>query len=288
MPAAVLPTRGVVAVSGPDARSFLQNLVSNDVDRVSPNRAIYAALLTPQGKYLFDFFIAAVDERLLLDCEAARAEALVKRLGMYRLRSKVEIADVSAEFAVSAAFGPDALSALALPEDAGAARPGDGGVVFVDPRRAAAGARAILPRGESLSLPEATPEDYDRWRLSHGLPDGSADLEVDKATLVESGFEELNGVDFKKGCYVGQEVTARMKHRGLAKKRLMPVALEGPPPPPGAPVMLGEREAGEMRSARDGFGLALLRLELVEEAQRLGAPLLAGSARLKPLGSTAG
>ena len=282
MRAAVLPSRGVVAISGADAKAFLQNLVSNDVDRVGPERAIYAALLTPQGKFLFDFFIVEADGRLLLDCEASRAEALAKRLSMYRLRSKVEVTDASAELAVAAGFGDGALEALGLPGTAGVARALEGGVVFVDPRRAEAGARAILPRGRSLPLPEAAPEDYDRWRLSWGLPEGSLDLEVDKATLVESGFEALNGVDFAKGCYVGQEVTARMKYRGLAKKRLMAVALEGEAPPPGSPVMLDGREAGELRTARDGFGLALLRLDQVEEAARTGAPLLAERARLTP------
>ena len=282
MRAALLPGRGVVAVAGPDAKAFLQNLVSNDVDRVGPNRAIYAALLTPQGKYLFDFFIVQAGERLLLDCEAARAEALTKRLSMYRLRSKVELSDASAEFDVSAAFGSRAAAELGLPEDAGAAQAQDGGVVFVDPRRAAAGARAILPRGRILPLPEAAPEDYDRWRLSLGLPDGSADLEIEKATLVESGFEALNGVDFSKGCYVGQEVTARMKYRGLAKKRLMAVALEGEAPP-GTPILLDGREVGELRSARDGAGLALLRVEQAEEAVRKGVPLTAGDVQLRPI-----
>lgn len=286
MRSARLPGRAVVAVSGPDARSFLQNLVSNDVDRVARDRAIWAALLTPQGKYLFDFFIAEADGRLLLDCEAARAEALVKRLSLYRLRSKVEIADVSAELAVSAAFGEGAAAALGLPEDAGAAAARDGGIVYVDPRLAAAGARAMLPLGETLPPPEATAEEYDLWRLSLGLPDGSADLEVDKATLVESGFEALNGVDFRKGCYVGQEVTARMKHRGLAKKRLMRVTVEGEPPPPGTPILLDGREVGELRTARGGYGLALLRLEQAEAAMREdAAPLLASEARVLPGGS---
>ena len=283
MRATVLPGRGVVVVAGPDAKAFLQNLVSNDVDRVGPNRAVYAALLTPQGKYLFDFFIAEAGGRLLLDCEAARAEALAKRLSLYRLRSKIELIDASAELAVWAAFGEGARDALALPDDAGSARAFEDGVIYVDPRRPAAGARAILPRGRVLSLPEASPEDYDRWRLSHGLPEGSADLEVDKATLVESGFEALNGVDFAKGCYVGQEVTARMKYRGLAKKRLMVVALEGEAPPPGTPILLNGRDAGELRSTRDGVGLALLRLEQVEEAARGEAPMTAGDARVRPL-----
>jgi len=282
MRSARLPSRAVVAVSGPDARGFLQNLVSNDVDRVGPNRAIWAALLTPQGKYLFDFFIAEAGGRLLLDCEAARAEALVKRLSLYRLRSKIEIADLSGAFAVSAVFGDGAAEALGLPEEAGAAAARVGGVVYVDPRLAAAGARAMLPPGEAPP-PEATAEEYDIWRLSLGLPDGSADLEVDKATLVESGFEALNGVDFRKGCYVGQEVTARMKHRGLAKKRLMRVAIEGAPPPPGTPILLDGREAGELRSARGGYGLALLRLEQAEAASQRNVTLSAEAARIRPI-----
>ena len=286
---AFLEDRGVLSVSGADARAFLQGIVTNDIDKVTPDNAIYAALLTPQGKYLFDFFIAAHGDGLLLDAEAARLPDLAKRLTMYRLRAKAEIADVSTDNSVAAIFGDDAAGDLAMPAQAGAARAIGNGVVFVDPRLAAAGARAILPRADAeavltdAGLTPASAEDYDSNRLQFGLPDSSRDLIVDKATMVESNFEDLNGVDFGKGCYVGQEVTARTKYRGLVRKRLLRVDVDGPLPAPGTPIMLNGKEAGTMQSGRDAVGIALLRLEQVDRAASSGEPLTAGDARLTPI-----
>lgn len=284
---AMLEDRGFVAVGGSDARAFLQGLVSNDVDKVTPEHAIHAAFLTAQGKYLHDFFIVALEDRLLLDCEAARLDDLKRRLSIYKLRAKATLEAVSEHYAAAAIFGTDALAALQLPAEPGACRRLAGGVVCVDPRLAAAGARAILPRGSSttvladLGLGEAGREEYDRLRIGLGLPDGSRDMVVEKDILLENGFEELNGVDFAKGCYVGQELTARTKHRGLIKKRLMPVIIDGPAPPAGTAVLLGDREAGEMRSSTDGIGLALMRLEFLERAGH-DATFTAGEARITP------
>jgi hypothetical protein len=237
-----LGRRGVIAVGGGDARDFLQNLISNDVDKVSENHAIYAALLTPQGKFLFDFFVLSDGRRLLLDCEAARLEALIKRLSLYRLRADVQIEDLSGEHAVFAVFGPGWAAALGLgPESGGAFA---GGQAFVDPRLPEVGARIVAPPEQvmgalnDLAIPEAREADYDKCRLELGLPDGSRDLEIDRTILLEANFEELNGVDFQKGCFVGQEVTARTKYRGLIKKRLMRVDLEGPAPAPDTPILL--------------------------------------------------
>ena len=284
----VLEARGVLALEGEDARTFLQGLVSNDVTKVNPSRAIYAALLSPQGKFLHDFFIAEHANQLLLDCEKARLPDLKRRLGLYKLRAKVILDDRSETLVVAALFGEDALGALDLKNEPGAARAFADGVAFVDPRLAAAGARAIAPRN---GLPSAATEAgfaatnmsaYDKARIALGLPDGSRDLEIEKAILLENGFEELNGVDWNKGCYMGQELTARTKYRGLVRKRLMPVKIEGSAPTPGTPVMAGEHEAGEMRSASDGLGLALLRLDRIEDARAAGIPLLAGMSKLTP------
>lgn len=267
----LLPDRGVISVAGADTRTFLQGLVSNDVNRVSPTRAVHAALLTPQGKYLHDFFmVEGPDGALLLDCEKDRLPDLQKRLKLYKLRAKVDLADVSEAWAVAALVGTAATARAGLPAETGAAAAKDGGILYVDPRLADLGARALLPAGNArdvlagLGLGESTRADYDRLRLSLGVPDGSRDLEVERSILLESGFDELNGVDWKKGCYMGQELTARTKYRGLIKKRLMPVEISGEAPPSGTPLMLDGREAGEMRSAAGSQGLALVRLEHLE------------------------
>jgi folate-binding protein YgfZ len=283
-----LSDRGFVAVAGPDARPFLQGLISNDIDQVTPERSIYAALLTPQGKFLFDFIVVQHGDELLLDTERDRLPQLIQRLVMYRLRSKVEIADASGRFCCAALLGEDVASALDLPLGAGATRSLGDGAALIDPRLVLLGGRAILPKDElpaaleELGFEPAPFELYERHRLMQGVPDGSRDLPVEKATLLESGFDELHGVDFKKGCFVGQELTARMKYRGLVRKRLMPVAFEGAAVEPGTIIRLDGRDAGEMRSSADGIGLALLRLEQVTKAASEGTPLLAGETPIVP------
>ena len=280
----VLVDRGLLAVSGPDRRPFLQGLVSNDVEKVGPTAARYAAFLTAQGKYLHDFMMVEAGESIWLDTEAARVGDLKRRLSMYRLRAKATL-DEQPGLCVAAVFGVDALAVLGLPSEPGAARPFGSGVVFVDPRLAPLGARTILPLEGARELladagiVEAGFDSYDRLRLSLGIPDGSRDLVLEKSILLEAGFDELNGVDWQKGCYIGQELTARTKYRGLVKRRLMPVRIEGPPPLPGTIVTMDGREVGEMRSSRDGLGLALLRIEPVREGKRLAA----GDANLVPL-----
>jgi folate-binding protein YgfZ len=291
--AILLQNRGVLAISGGDAREFLQGLVSNDLSRVSPTQAIYAALLTPQGRYLHDFFIMKKDGVFFLDCEAAeRRDDLMRRLKVYTLRSEVSLADASSNYSVAVLMGEDAIEKLGLSETPGetpgAATAFGGGVAYSDPRLAELGARALLSRDDAeaaikdggFSLGEE--EDYERLRLELGIPDGSRDMEVGKALLLENGFDELHGVDWDKGCYMGQELTARTKHRGLVKKRLMPVTVDGPLPAPGTSVLLGETEAGTVTSGLGTRALALLRLEAMERAQTQGEALMAGGARLAP------
>jgi folate-binding protein YgfZ len=284
----MLDGRGVLAIEGEDARVFLQGLISNDIEKATEDNAIYAALLTPQGKYLFDFTIVQQGERLLLEAEASRLQALSQRLSMYKLRAKVDITDVSDEIAAIALLGAEGISAFNLPDERGAATRLDDGVVFVDPRLNALGARALLPTSsartilETRGLKAVDLSEYDMLRLQLGIPEGSQDLAVDKSTLLESGFEELNGVDFEKGCFVGQELTARMKYRALVKKRLMPVAFEGEPPASGAAIKAGDREIGEIRSADDGWGLALLRLDRLADVTDQGETLMADGTAVTP------
>lgn len=282
-----LPARGLIEVSGADARSFLQGLISNDIEKATSGRAIYAALLSPQGKFLHDFIVAVHNDALLLDCERARLPDLGQRLAGYRLRAQVALADASDDLKIAAAFGEEAIARLGLSTEAGACRAFGGGFACVDPRDQRLGARVYLPAQAGmapltdLGFVMASFERYDARRLELGVPDGSRDMAIDKATLLENNFEALHGVDFSKGCYVGQELTARTKYRGLVKRRLTRVRIEGAPPPPGTPLTLAGKEAGEMRTALPGFGLALVRLDRLDEAN--GAPLEGGAARLWPI-----
>ena len=285
-----LAHRGVIAVGGEDRVAFLQGLISNDTSRVGAGQAEYAALLTPQGRFQFDMFLVGAPDgdAILLEVERDRAADLVKKLSLYKLRSKVTIADHLDAFEVVAAFGDGAGAALGLAATRGAARAIEGAVAFVDPRLPALGVRILAPRGRiatvlaPIGFGTASEDAYEALRLKLGVPDGSRDLPVDKALLLENGFDELHGIDWQKGCYMGQELTARTKYRGLVRKRLLPVEVDGPMPAPGTPVMLGEKEAGEMRSGRAGHALALLRLEMIAAAARDGDALVAGAAKLKP------
>ncbi len=280
----ILETRGLLRAGGPDVRDFLQGMISNDVTKVGPERALWSAFLTPQGKFLHEFFVTeepgAGAGSLLLDCEVARLDDLRSRLARYKLRAKIELSDVSADYTVAAIFGAGALEALDLPAEPGAAKPFGGGTVYTDPRLTELGARAVLPRsGASAALEDAgfkaaTQAGYDTLRIGLGVPDGSRDLEVERSPLLENGFDELHGIDWDKGCFMGQELTARTKYRALIKKRLLPVTIEGPAPEPGTQVTAEGKDAGVLRSSVDGVGLALLRLEHLE------APLVAGAARL--------
>ncbi len=256
MPIATLTDRAVLEVTGEDRLAFLQGLVSNDVATATPGHAIWSALLTPQGKWLADFFLTAETDRLLLDAEAAQAEMLMARLLRFRLRSKVAM-EVLPGWAVQAGWGGDASPAGATP----------------DPRLPEAGWRWLTP---SPGMADASAEAYDAHRLGLGLPDGSRDMQAEHSVLLEAGFDELHGVSWSKGCYMGQELTARTKYRGLVKRRLVPVAVEGPLPPRGTPITLAGAEMGEMRSGRNGMGMALLRLSA------LGEVLECGNSRLHP------
>lgn len=260
MPIAPLSDRAVLEVTGEDRVAFLQGLVSNDVAAAAPGRAVWAALLTPQGKWLADFFILSDGERLLLDVARDQATMLIQRLSRFRLRSKVALAE-RPDLIVLAGWGGDI--------------PPAGAIAAPDPRLPDAGWRALL--AASGPAP-AEAGDYDRHRLALGLPDGARDMEPEKSVLLEGGFDELSGVSWTKGCYMGQELTARTKYRGLLKRRLIPVAVEGPLPAPGTPVLRGEAEMGEMRSGHpEGLGLALLRLPV-----RDGEVLRCGEATLRP------
>lgn len=272
----LLSHRSVIAVGGDDRVEFLQGLISNDTTKVAPGKAVWAALLTPQGRFLNDMFVVdGGDGTLLLETERERAPALAKKLTLYKLRSKVAVEDRSAALDVAVVFGAGADKALPI----------GGTISFVDPRLAGLGVRVLAPAGQAAALLAArgfveTPVDaYEALRLEAGVPDGSRDLRVEKALLLESGFDELNGVDWKKGCYMGQELTARTKYRGLVKKRLFPIEVDGALPAPGTTVHLDGEEVGELRSGSGRRALALLQTE----AARGAGALTADGVRIVPV-----
>lgn len=251
---AYLPYRGVIRVSGEDTIPFLQGLVTNDVTRVKNGEAVYAALLTPQGKFLHDFFVVPEGDTILIEVDMARIEELVKRLSMYKLRSKVTIAPGDKK--VTAVWGSEAESH----------KPEAG--IFKDPRLPQLGYR-VVGDVDTTRMMKATPGEYEAHRLSLGIPDGERDLIPEKSLLLEFGIDQLHGVDFSKGCYVGQEVTARTKYRATLRKFIYKVqADDGLLPEPGTPVLIEDKEAGQMRSSAGNMGLALLSVEQVETARK--------------------
>ncbi len=275
----LLPHRALIAVRGLDRVSFLQNLVSNDMAKVQAGAAVWAALLTPQGKFLHEFFAVPHHDAILLECERARRDDLVTRLARYKLRAKVSLA-ADDTLTVGVAWGEGASAALQTSDVPGHVKAHGAGVLATDPRLRDAGVRFALTPEQAAGLSKhgltaATPEDFDAFRMALGLPDGSRDMEVDKALLLENGFEELHGVDFQKGCYIGQELTARTHYRALIKKHLMPVTAEGPAPAPGTPLTSDDGlEAGEMKSAAGSAGLALVRLDKIAGALHAGTTRL--------------
>jgi folate-binding protein YgfZ len=255
---AFLPERAVIAIDGADRVTFLQGLVSNDVADARAGQAVWAALLTPRGKWLADFFIFSDGERLLLDCERDQLDMLLVRLSRYRLRMAVSL---RAEPALAVFVGWHG-------------RPDVGGIVAADPRLPEFAWRVL---SDGAVAATATAEDWDLYRLGAGLPDGSKDMEADRSVLLEAGFDELAGVSWSKGCYMGQELTARTKYRGLVKRRLVPVTVDGPLPPAGSPVLRDGIEVGAMRSGRGGIGLASLRLNAIGGGLRCGEATLSAS-----------
>ncbi len=277
-----LEDRSILAIGGEEARDFLQNLITNDVDRLSDNQAIYAALLTPQGKYLCDFMLAQLDGVILLDANTDQFADLTRKLMMYRLRAAVTLDDASDQWAVYALLGGVDDLGDGLGDELGACIQINGGLIYRDPRTAKIGARAILPREKaeailtSLGFAQADRTDYENRRITLGVVDGLQDMETEKTLLLEANFEDLHGVDFNKGCYVGQEQTARTKHRATIRNRLYPVSFPGDVPASGTAISANGKEIGTIRSTAGHRGLARLRVETVDA----GVPLSADGAIL--------
>ena len=270
---ALLPERGVVALGGRDAAKFLQGLITNDIDSLeAPPRALYAALLSPQGKILFDFITVRVGEDFLLDVARARSPELVKRLTMYKLRAEVTIRDVSEQWTIAATWGR-----AHLPE-----APASGAVTFKDPRFDGLGYRTLIPAGAAAaSVPSATAAQYHAHRIACGVPESGLDFELGETFPHEAMLDQLHGVSFEKGCYVGQEIVARMEHRGTARTRTVPVVASAALPAGRPDIRAGDVSIGRLGSVNGARGLAMVRLDRAAEFALKSIPLSAGGIPLK-------
>jgi len=262
--ATILHDRAVLRVTGAEAHKLLQGVITNSLDKAKDGAAIHAGLLTPQGKILFDFFVVADGGGFLIEVAKDNVAELAKRLGFYKLRAQVEIAEAP-EFIVAAQWGD-------TPNIPG------GAIAFTDPRLPEMGMRILLQAGAdvaALGCAEAQEADYHAMRIRIGVPEGGRDYALGDTFPHEALFDQLNGVDFKKGCFVGQEVVARMQHRGTTRKRVVPV--EGDAPlETGVEIEAGGLPIGPIGSVDGTFGLALLRLDRAEDAAAQGKPLTAG------------
>jgi tRNA-modifying protein YgfZ len=272
--AVVLHDRRVVAVSGTDRIKFLQGMITNDIRRLASDKALYAGFLTGQGKLLHDVFLVQDRERILIDVATALVEDFVKRLTGFKLRAVVDIRET--RLAVAAAWGTETFTRLELEAAEGIVRHdalGEAHFAFVDPRMAALGIRLIYPSDSSIEAKLAalgfsgvTVADYAEHRLALGIGD-TAEIGGEVCYPLEANFELLHGVDFKKGCYVGQELTARMKLKGELRKRILPVSGSAPLPAAGTPVTAGGTALGPLIAASGTRGLALLRLDRLADAK---------------------
>jgi len=279
MMAALLSDRGVVKVAGDDARRFLHGLVSADMLELRPGAARFCALLTPQGKIIADFIATEAPAKdgggFFLDVPRERVKALVDKLNLYKLRSRVMVEDLSEVLGVLAAWdGTGTTSA---------------GLAYPDPRLPALGTRIMVPphragdAAAGLGASLVGESHYEAHRIALGIPRGGLDFSYGDTFPHEADMDQLGGVDFEKGCYVGQEVVSRMEHRGIARTRTVTVDYDGAAPQAGAAITAGGRQVGTMGSAAGGRGLALLRLDRTAEALSRGEELLAGDVPLRPI-----
>jgi tRNA-modifying protein YgfZ len=277
MKAALLPDRGVVKITGDTARDFLNGLVTTDTTRLQPGLGRFGALLTPQGKITIDFLITEAPSGhgggFLIDCPRPLAQTLADKLSFYRLRAKIGIENLSDTLGVLAAWDGEA----ALKPD----------LTFTDPRNAKLGLRIFVPTDLAQKAADAIGAElidasaYEAHRIAVGVPRGGLDFMYGDAFPHETNMDRFSGVDFDKGCYVGQEVVSRMQHRGTARTRTVRILLDGPAPEPGAAITAGDKAVGTMGSAADGHALALMRIDRAGEALEAGIPLTAGGLAIR-------
>ena len=277
MKAALLPDRGVVKVVGDDVRKFLNGLITSDMDKVKSGAARFAALLTPQGKVVADFIVAELEPAegggFFLDCPRALAPTLVEKFNFYKLRAKIIVEDLSEVLGVMAFWDNPGLSEY--------------GLAYADPRWPALGTRVMLPphlteeAASDLAAELVAAEDYDAHRIALGIPRGGTDFMYGAIFPHEADMDQLGGIDFDKGCYVGQEVVSRVEHRATARTRLVPIAYDQFAPEDGLPVTAGEKQVGTLGSTANKRGIAMLRLDRVSDAIAAGTPLQAGGVTIR-------
>ena len=277
MKATLLPDRGVVKVSGETARDFLNGLITTDLTRLSPGQGRFGALLTPQGKITIDFLITEAPSGhgggFLIDCPKVLAKALADKLTFYRLRAKIGIENLSDSLGVLAAWDGEAK----LKPD----------LTFTDPRNPELGLRIFVPgelaqkAADAIGAELVDASAYEAHRIAAGVPRGGLDFMYSDAFPHETNMDRLAGVDFDKGCYVGQEVVSRMQHRGTARTRTVRLKLDGPAPEPGSTISAGDKSIGTMGSAAGGHALALIRIDRAGEALEAGTPLTAGGLSIR-------
>jgi tRNA-modifying protein YgfZ len=266
MGSSLLTDRGIVELVGSEAEAFLHRIVTNSTLGIAPGEARYAGLLSPQGKLLFDFFVVLLPggDGFYLDCVKSQAQELAKKLAFLKLRAKITVTDRSVDLAVAALWNE------AVPQ-------GFSGVLYQDPRAAALGLRVIAPQVD-LAATFGTHEDaYEVHRIGLGIAKGGLDFAYGDAFVHDANLDLMHGVDFDKGCYVGQEVVARVHHRHSARKRIVKIRFDGPPPASGTEIMAGETTIGQIGSVASDQGLAMLRLDRLEGARAAGLHLLAGA-----------
>jgi tRNA-modifying protein YgfZ len=263
----LLGDRGVIEVAGAGATGFLQRLITNSVLNIPKGEGRYAGLLTPQGKLLFDFFVVPLPEGpgagYLIDCAGEQTADLVKRLNLHKMRAKIGIEDQSKKFAVAAIFRGEAAADIE-------------GVCYRDTRGPSMGLRVIAPREALAKLDRADASRYEAHRIAQGVPKGGVDFRYGDAFVHDVNLDLMNGVDFEKGCYVGQEVVARVHYRNSARKRIVKIHFDGPAPAQGTQITAGESNIGEAGSTAGREGLAMVRLDRLEVARAAGVALKAG------------
>jgi tRNA-modifying protein YgfZ len=263
----LLGDRGIIEVGGADATGFLQRLITNSVLNIPKGEGRYAGLLTPQGKLLCDFFVVPLpggsDAGYLIDCSGEQTADLAKRLNLHKMRANIAIEDKSEKFAVAAIFGGEAAAGIE-------------GVFYRDTRGPSMGLRVIVTRGGASAKLDGAASRYEAHRIAQGVPKGGVDFAYGDAFVHDVNLDLMNGVDFKKGCYVGQEVVARVHYRNSARKRIVKIHFDGPAPAPGTQIMAGETNIGNVGSTAGVEGLAMVRLDRLEEARVAGVALKAG------------